>query len=160
MSDYRIVNDYPHSPAKVWRALTDPALIPLWTALGQGGRPVGFATKVGTRFQLRAKPMPGWSGVVDCEVLEVREQALLRYSWKGDAKDDDVTEVICRLESVNGGTRLTFEHTGFSGVGGFVVSKILASVRKKMLGVGLPAVLDDLDDDGKLRPGSSLRPKS
>jgi hypothetical protein len=34
---------------------------------------------------------------------------------------------------------------------------MLASVRKKMLSVGLPAVLADLDDDGKLRPGSPLR---
>jgi uncharacterized protein YndB with AHSA1/START domain len=103
--------------------------------------------------------MPGWNGVVDCEVLEVREASLLRYSWMGEA-EDDVTEVTCRLEPHNGGTRLTFEHTGFSGVGGFVLSRILASVRKKMLGVGLPAVLDDIDDDGKLRPGSSLRSKS
>jgi uncharacterized protein YndB with AHSA1/START domain len=98
--------------------------------------------------------MPGWNGVVDCEVLEVREPSLVRYSWIGGAKDD-VTEVTCRLEPHSGGTRLTFEHTGFSGVGGFVVSRILASVRKKMLGVGLPAVLDDIDDDGELRPGSS-----
>ena len=40
MSDIRIVRDYPHPLAKVWRAVTDPALIPLWTATGPGrGRP-------------------------------------------------------------------------------------------------------------------------
>jgi hypothetical protein len=48
------------------------------------------------------------------------------------------------------------DHTGFTGIGGFVTSRMLASVRKKMLGVGLPAVLDDLDDEGKLRLGSRL----
>ena len=48
MSDIRIERDYPHPPAKVWRAVTDPALIPLWTATGQGGRPEGFSTTVGT----------------------------------------------------------------------------------------------------------------
>jgi hypothetical protein len=32
-------------------------------------------------------------------------------------------------------------------------------VRKKMLAVGLPAVLDDLDDTGALRATSTLRPK-
>ena len=69
VSDIRIVRDYPHPIAKVWRAVTDPALVPLWTATGAGGRPEGFAPTVGTRFRLIAKPKPGWNGVVDCEVL-------------------------------------------------------------------------------------------
>jgi len=155
MSEFHIVNDYPHSPVKVWRALTDPALIPLWTATGKGGRPVGFAPAVGTRFQLVARPTPGWSGVVECEVLEVREPSLLRYSWRGDA-DDDLTQVTYRLEPRGDGTRFTWDHTGFTGVGGFLVSRLLASVRRRMLGVGLPAVLADLDDEGRLRPGSTL----
>jgi uncharacterized protein YndB with AHSA1/START domain len=43
MSEIRIVRDYPYPPEKVWRALTDPALIPLWTSIGAGGRPEGFA---------------------------------------------------------------------------------------------------------------------
>jgi uncharacterized protein YndB with AHSA1/START domain len=87
MTDIRIVRDYPHSPAKVWRAVTDPALVPLWTATGAGGRPEGFTAAVGTKFRFVAKPKPGWSGVVDCEVLEVNEPSLLRYSWVGG--DDD-----------------------------------------------------------------------
>jgi hypothetical protein len=33
VSEIRIVRDYPHSAAKLWRALTDPALVPLWTSL-------------------------------------------------------------------------------------------------------------------------------
>src|SRR5262249_55353224 len=81
MSEYRIVQEYRHSPAKVWRALTDPALVPLWTATGQGARPVGFSTQVGTKFQFVGKPTVGWNGIVDCEMLEVREQSLLRYGW-------------------------------------------------------------------------------
>ena len=28
----------------------------------------------------RQRPKPGWNGVVDCEVLEVSEPPLLRYS--------------------------------------------------------------------------------
>lgn len=153
MSEFTIVQDYPHAPAKVWRALTDPALIPLWTSEGRGGRPVGFSTAVGTQFQYVAKPMPGWDGIVRCQVLESREPSLLRYTWRGGDKDD-VTTVTCRLEPHGGGTRFTWEHTGFTGIGGFIVSKMLASVRRKMLSVGLPAVLADLGDDGKLRPRS------
>lgn len=63
--------------------MTDPALIPLWTSAGQGGRPEGFSTTVGTKFRFVAKPKLGWNGVVDCEVLEVNEPSLLRYSWRG-----------------------------------------------------------------------------
>jgi hypothetical protein len=40
------------------------------------------------------------------------------------------------------------------------MAKLLGHVRRKMLRVGLPAVLDDLDDDGALRPTSTLKPKS
>jgi uncharacterized protein YndB with AHSA1/START domain len=159
MSDIRIVREYPHPPAKVWRAMTDPALIPLWTATGAGGRPEGFTATVGTTFQFVAKPKPGWSGIVDCEVLEVNEPSLLRYSWTGDG-GGDVTEVLYRLEPHAGGTRFTYEHTGFTGISGVFMVKLLGRVRRKMLTVGLPAVLDDLGDDGALRPASSLKPKS
>jgi uncharacterized protein YndB with AHSA1/START domain len=161
VSEIRIVRDYPHPPAKVWRAVTDPALIPLWTATGAGGRPEGFTPVVGTTFTFIAKPKPGWNGVVDCEVLEVDEPSLLRYSWvDGSDPDGDVTEVVYRLQPQAGGTRFTYEHTGFTGVGGVFMAKLLGRVRRKMLSVGLPAVLDDLDDHGVLRAGSTLRPKS
>ena len=144
----------PASPAKVWRAVTDPELIPLWTATGQGARPVGFAPVAGTRFQFVAKPLPGWRGIVDCEVLEVHEPSLLRYSWTGD-ENGETTYVTYRIEPRGGGTRFTFDHTGFTGAGGFLLAKLLGSVRKKMLTVGLPAVLDDLDDTGALRDTST-----
>ena len=105
------------------------------------------------------QPKPGWSGVVDCEVLEVNEPSLLRYSWTGD-EGGDGTEVVYRLEPHAGGTRFSYDHTGFTGVGGVFMAKLLGHVRRKMLRVGLPPVLDDLDQDGTLRPGSTLRPKS
>jgi uncharacterized protein YndB with AHSA1/START domain len=92
MSEIRIVREYPHPPEKVWRAVTDPELIPLWTATGQGARPEGFSTVVGTRFRFVAKPIAGWDGVVQCEVLEAREPSLLRYSWFS-GEGGDVTEV-------------------------------------------------------------------
>ena len=40
------------------------------------------------------------------------------------------------------------------------MAKLLGHVRRKMLREGLPPVLEDLDEDGTLRPGSSLRPRS
>jgi uncharacterized protein YndB with AHSA1/START domain len=154
MSAIHIVCDYPHSAAKVWRAVTDPKLIPRWTATGAGARPEGFATTVGTEFQFIAKPKPGWSGIVDCVVLEVDEPRLLRYSWT-DHGGGDTTEVTYRIEPHATGTCFTYDHTGFVGVGGFFMAQILGRVRSKMLRVGLPAVLNDLDEAGRLRPGSS-----
>jgi len=151
MTDIRIVRDYPHPPAEVWRTVTDPELIPRWTATGQGGRPVGFSPEVGNRFQFVARPRPGWRGVVDCEVLEVREPSLLRFSWVGD-ENGKASYVTYRIEPHANGTRFTYEHTGFTGVGGFFLAKLLGAVRRKMLTVGLPAVLDDLDDSEALRP--------
>jgi uncharacterized protein YndB with AHSA1/START domain len=159
VSSIRIVRDYPYPPSLVWRAVTDPALIPLWTATGAGGRPEGFDLAVGTRFRFVAKPKPGWDGIVDCVVLEATEPSLLRYSWTGRG-DGGMTEVAYRLSPHDGGTRFGYEHTGFTGVGGFFMARLLGHVRRTMLGTGLPAVLADLGEDGRLRPGSTLRPKS
>lgn len=140
MSEYRIVRDYPNPPEEVWRALTDPALVPIWTATGQGGKPVGFAAVVGTRFQFVAKPTPGWNGIVECEVRDVQEPSVLRFTWRGGA-DDDLTMVTWLLEPQTGGTRLTCHHTGFTGIRGFLMAKLLGRVRRKMLDVGLPEAL-------------------
>ncbi|WP_269858128.1 SRPBCC family protein [Streptomyces sp. RPT161] len=159
MRTIHIVRDYPHSPAKVWRAVTDPALIPLWTATGAGARPEGFTPTVGTEFQFIARPKPGWSGIVDCVVLEADEPRLLRYSWT-DHGGGETTEVTYRIEPHAAGTRFTYDHTGFTGTGGLLMAQILGHVRRKMLRIGLPAVLNDLDDAGMLRPGSTLKPRT
>ena len=143
MAEIRIVRDYPQPPETVWRALTDPTLIPRWTSTGAGGRPEGFATSVGAKFRYVAKPKPGWSGIVECEVLESDEPALLRYSW-ADPGGGEVTEVAYRLEARGDGTRFTYEHTGFTGIGGLFMATLLGRVRTKMLTIGLPAVLETM----------------
>jgi uncharacterized protein YndB with AHSA1/START domain len=143
MAKIRIVRDYAYPPHTVWRAVTDPELVARWTVTGQGGRPVGFTPVVGSTFQLVAKPVPGWRGIVDCEVLEVDEPRLLRYSWRGE-ENGKPTFVSYQIEQRLGGTRFTFEHTGFTGVGGLFMATLLGAVRRKMLNVGLPAVLEDI----------------
>jgi uncharacterized protein YndB with AHSA1/START domain len=154
MSDIHIVRDYPHPPSKVWRALTVPALMALW-----GMRPEGFEPVVGNRFKYVAKPQPGWRGFVECEVLEAREPSVLRMSWVGDEKSPPM-EVTYTLAPHDGGTRLTFRHTGFKGMGGFLLAKLMMGPGwKKMLGKSIPAVLGDLDESGNLRAGSTFKPK-
>jgi uncharacterized protein YndB with AHSA1/START domain len=156
MSEYRVVREYPTALPIVWKALTDPMVIPLWTSTGQGGRPEGFAPEVGTKFRFVGRPLPGWDGIVRCEVLAVDEPTLLQYDWR-NKEGDEPSVVTNRLEEIPGGTRLTWDHTGFRGIGGFFMSKLLGRVRRTMLSEGLPAVLHDLDEQA--RPGSP-RPTS
>jgi hypothetical protein len=83
MSDIHLVRDYPYAPIQVWQAVTDPELVPLWTATGRGGRPVGFRPEPGTKFRFVGKPTPGWNGIVDCEVLDIDAPKLFRYTGVG-----------------------------------------------------------------------------
>ncbi len=141
MSEYEVVREYPYPIEVVWEVLTDPAYVARWTTTGKGGRPEGFATEPGTRFRFIGKPTIGWAGVVYCEVLSVEAPHSLRYTWKGDEADERVTDVTYTLESISGGTRFTWKHTGFSGVGGFAMSRLLGKVRRTMLTEGVPSVL-------------------
>jgi uncharacterized protein YndB with AHSA1/START domain len=159
MSEYHVVSEYPKPVAIVWKALTDPELVPLWTSTGRGGRPDGFSPEVGTKFRYVGRPFPGWDGIVRCEVLAVDAPRLLRYDWRN--KDgDDPTIVTNLLEEIPGGTRLTWDHTGFRGIEGVFMARLLGRVRRKMLREGLPATLLDLDEYGHLRAASQPRPNA
>lgn len=141
MSDVRIVRDYPHAPAKVWRALTDPELIARW-----GMRPEGFSTTVGTRFKFFGTSNRNWRGFIECELLEARPPSRLRYSWI-DRDGGEPTFVSWVLEGQAFGTRLHFEHTGFKGVRGlFLATFVMGPGHRKKLGQELPALLTELTD--------------
>lgn len=142
MTEYTVVRDYPYPIADVWAVLTEPELVAQWTTTGQGGRPEGFAALPGTRFRFVGKPTMGWAGVVYCEVIAVDAPHSLHYTWRGDEDTDDVTDVTYLLEETPEGTRFTWHHAGFSGVGGFAMSKLLGGVRRKMLTEGVPPVLE------------------
>lgn len=102
--------DLPYPQDEVWLALTDPAALADWLM------PVeDFAPIVGQKFTVRAKPMPGWDGIVHCEVTEVDEPNRLAYTWRG-SKMRDTTTVSWSLSTVDGGTRLRLDHNGFSGI--------------------------------------------
>jgi uncharacterized protein YndB with AHSA1/START domain len=119
-SKIHLEQKYAHPRAKVWRALIEPALMQKW-----GMRPEGFAPVVGTRFRLVADgEHRGWRGFVECEVLEVEHERLLKISWVGDEKVKPQT-VTYRLADDGAGTRLTLDHEGFEGLGGFMLSKFI-----------------------------------
>jgi uncharacterized protein YndB with AHSA1/START domain len=157
MSEFHISQEYPHSAEKLWHALTDPELVPLWTSTGRGGRPEGFRAEVGTHFRFVGKPIPGWNGIVDCEVLAVEPPVMLRHTWRGDEREPSI--VTWRIDPAAEGSRLTYDHTGFTGIDGIIMSKfVLGPIRRRMLRTGLPLVLDAIDDSGHVRPGASVAP--
>ena len=97
--------DLPHSPEKVWRALTDPELMAEWLL------PVtGLKLEVGAAFVLKTQPYPGWDGTVSCKVLEIEAKKKLSYTWTVPFLD---TVVTFELSPTAKGTRLTIEQAGF-----------------------------------------------
>ena len=138
MSEVRRVVTYPHPPAIVWHALTTRERIAEWLM------PNDFSPAVGTRFDLRARPMPGWDGVIHCEVLELDAPRRMVWSWRGSNMKAP-TRVTFTLDAVGGATRLTLEHAGFRGLGGFLLGRMHgAGWGGKFLGRQLRELLDRL----------------
>jgi uncharacterized protein YndB with AHSA1/START domain len=97
--------DLPHAPEKVWRALTDPALLAEWLL------PVfGLELEPGTAFTFKTQPYPGWDGTVSCRMLEIETHRKLRYAWSVPFLDTDVTFTLTPTAS---GTRLSLVQSGF-----------------------------------------------
>src|SRR5436190_20659894 len=83
----------------VWRAITDSALLREWLMDND------FSPVVGVRCQFRMRPQPGFSGVIQCEVLEVQMPRRLVYTWDGGGSWGRTT-VTWTLEPLDKGTRL------------------------------------------------------
>jgi len=100
--------DLKHSPQKIWRALTDPALLAEWLL------PVveqKLKLEPQAAFTLKTQPYPGWDGSVNCRFLEIEAQKKLSYAWVvGDMLDTVVTFTLTPTES---GTRLSLVQSGF-----------------------------------------------
>lgn len=98
-----------HAPERIWRALTESHLVAEWL-MKNDIRPV-----VGHKFTFRATPIPGWSGVTNCEVLAVEAPWRLQYRW-GDGTESDsglVTIVTWTLSVTADGTLVRMEQSGF-----------------------------------------------
>ena len=98
----------PHPPHKVWRALTEGALLEDWLMKND------FQPVVGHRFNFRTDPMPHWNGILECEVLAVEPGERLSYSWNTtDAADGLKTVVTWTLTPTQGGVLVRMEQSGF-----------------------------------------------
>lgn len=99
--------DLPHSPAKVWRALTEPELLSQWLLPVLGER---LDLEPGAAFTLKTDPHPGWDGTVNCEFTEIEPGRKLSYTWRVPFLDTVVTFTLTPTAS---GTRLSLLQSGF-----------------------------------------------
>jgi uncharacterized protein YndB with AHSA1/START domain len=97
--------DLPHTPEKVWRALTDPVLLAEWLL-----PVIDFKLEPGAAFTLKTQPYPGWDGTVNCRFVEIEAYRKLRYTWTVPFLDTVVTFTLTPTAS---GTRLSIVQSGF-----------------------------------------------
>ena len=99
-----IEKELPHPAEKIWRALTQGALIKEWLMDND------FQPVVGHKFSFRATPVGTWSGVIESQVLVVEPNQKLSYSWGTLGVDTAVTWTLAATKT---GTLLRMEQSGF-----------------------------------------------
>jgi uncharacterized protein YndB with AHSA1/START domain len=99
-----IEKEMPYPPEKIWRALTQGALIKEWLMDND------FQPVVGHSFQFRSTPAPNWNGIIDSEVLVVEPNKKLSYSWGALGLESAVTWTLTPTDA---GTHVRMEHSGF-----------------------------------------------
>jgi uncharacterized protein YndB with AHSA1/START domain len=97
--------DLHHRPEKVWRAITDPALLAEWLL-----PVIDLRLERGATFSLQAPPQPGWDGMVNCRFVEIEHERKLSYAW---CVGDIDTVVTFTLTPTASGTRLVLVQSGF-----------------------------------------------
>lgn len=86
------------TPAKVWRALTDPKVIEEWS-----GADAEFVPEVGTEYAL-------WDGSICGEIVEVVPRKKLVQTWQPDNWTIEDSVVTFTLTPVAEGTRVDLLH--------------------------------------------------
>ena len=158
----RIKTFLPHTPEKVWLALTDAALLGKWF-MKNDIKPVP-----GHVFTFQMAPQKGWDGTTHCHIIELEERKQIAYTYRGEATGekalacagihsdtaDKMTKgIFAKLDTVLkftlqqscGGTLLTLKHSGYRGLTLVIVSLVMEMGWKKQLRKKLPAVLESLE---------------
>jgi uncharacterized protein YndB with AHSA1/START domain len=128
---------YPHSPERVWRALTSSTELAEWLMDND------FEPRVGHKFHFRTKARVGFNGIIPCEVLEVEEPRLLSFAW---GTEESVVRLT--LEPTSGGTRLILQHEGFRGLRGLAMHWVLGHGWRSKIEQRLPATLSRMSSTG------------
>jgi uncharacterized protein YndB with AHSA1/START domain len=99
-----IERELPHPVEKVWRALTQGALIKQWLMDND------FQPVAGHKFKFHTTPMPNWNGIIDSEVLVLEPNKKLSYSWNSLGL---MSVVVWTLIATSSGTLLRMQQSGF-----------------------------------------------
>src|SRR5262245_21321773 len=99
--------DLHHAPEKVWRALTEPALLAEWLLPA-----IDLKLEPGAAFKFQTQPYPRWDGTVNRRFVEIETHRKLSYKWVvGDMELDTV--VTFTLTPTASGTHLSLVQSGF-----------------------------------------------
>lgn len=91
---------FAHPIEKVWRAMSEPALLEQWLLKGD------FKPVVGHTFEFRGEPTPHWDGIIPSEILAVEAPTRLSYRWYQFVVD-------LTLAPAEGGTLVRMEQSEF-----------------------------------------------
>jgi uncharacterized protein YndB with AHSA1/START domain len=154
MSRFRKSFHYQHPIESVWAALTDRQALAEWLM------PNDFEPVMGRRFRLQVDPMPGFSGINECEVIAVEPPHYLAYTWRvipAKPRDDapPTLTVHWRLEKEGNGTRLILEQEGLEQLNWWWRMSMRGGWRRRLQS-HLPRVLDQMED-GRLRTTGFIR---
>lgn len=98
---------YPHSPQKVWQAITNRKALATWFMDND------FEPRIGHffRFHSPGSRNESLAPTIYCQIIELEEPKSLAFTWRGSFTATP-TVVSWKLEPVEGGTRLKLEHSG------------------------------------------------
>jgi uncharacterized protein YndB with AHSA1/START domain len=113
----RMTRVLPAGREEVWRAMTDPGMVPEWFGpKGFSSPGVEFEPRVGERFRIAMQPPDGDPFHLDGEFREVETPSRLSYTFVWDPPDPDDRETVVTLSLDEGGpeTEVTFAQGEFA----------------------------------------------
>ena len=115
----RMTRVLPAGREEVWRAMTDPGMVPEWFGpKGFSSPGVEFEPRVGERFRIAMQPPDGDPFHLDGEFREVETPSRLSYTFLWDPPHPDDRETVVTLSLEEGGpeTEVPFAQGEFATV--------------------------------------------
>jgi uncharacterized protein YndB with AHSA1/START domain len=121
-------------PAIVWQMITDSKMVSQWLM------ETNIRPEPGFKGYFKMKPMPGFDGNIQSEVLQVEENRLFMYTWQGGWMKTPTT-IKFTLQQKPNGTLLTLEHWGFEGFFGSMLKRMMSGGWKKKITQLIPQLI-------------------